>query len=1009
MMLVLVFVVLGAIAYKRMYVDLFPDVKLPIVLVTQVYEGAAPEEIESQVVKKVEDAVSNISDIKHLYSSVYENYALTIIEFHYGVDIDIKALDVKDKVEAISQNLPDDADRPVIEKFDPFDEPTLSIALYSETMPVSEIYEYADKVLKDSFSQVKGVASVDVVGGLQRQINIRVDMPALMNHRLSILDVASAIRTRNLDIPSGSIKRGAGEVGVRLKGQFASVGDIEDMQMAVEDVGVIRLRDVARVEDGFKDVTSAARFNGKEAVLLNVYKQTDSNVVQTADAAYRVLESVRQNLPDGLMIELARDQTDFIRESINDATTSIFLGVVLTTLVLFLFLGDIRIALVAAVVIPTSIVSTFLVMSFFGFTLNIITLMALGVSIGTLVANAIVIIENIHRHMRGHDDPQEGAVRGTWEVLVAVIASAGTNIVVFLPIAFMKGVFGQVFFPFGVSVVAATVFSILASFSLTPMMTYYSMRNTKDLDQGWGFIGRHLMFFSRWVDAWKDQYIQIHDASMRWKKTTVAVTLLMFAGSLSLMRYVGGELFPASDSSEVTVEASIPQDSSIVLSREVLGMMEDIIGAVPEVGDYSSSIGGKNKGIHDLFVHARLVPRDERRRSDREIADALVEPLCTVPDLEFSVVAGRSHGNEGDMDVDLFGPDYGELVMLSSQVKGLMYETGNYQSIISSYKTPRREMRFVPDPFRSPRYGGNNAKVGMALRASIEGDASSVLRDSGEEYDIRVSLDDAYKDSINLLGAILVPLGKDEILNPVNQVGGFVPSRAETSIERKDKERKITLTSYFSRLSLTENMAILQEKFDRLNLKAGYRIEFAGDVELNREAQEATSEAFIIATILTFMLLAAILNSYVHPFTIILTVPLGMAGVFYALFFSGITMNLMAMMASVMLVGLVVNNAILIIDQAMRNLDAGSPLQDAIREACREKFRPILMCNIAIICGLLPQAFGGSGASFRSAMALPTMGGIIVSTVFTMFFIPVLFHYMERLRMILRRRTDTAE
>ncbi len=1000
MMLVLVFVVLGVIAYKRMYVDLFPDIKLPIVLVTQVYEGAAPEEIETQVVKKVEDAVSNISDIKHIYSSVYENYALTIIEFHYGVDVDIKALEVKDKVEAISQDLPDDADRPVIEKLDPFDEPTLSIALYSETMPVDEIFEYADKVLKDSFSQVKGVASVDVVGGLQRQINIRVDMPALLNHRLSILDVVSAIRNRNLDIPAGSIKRGAYEVGVRLKGQFASVEEIEDMQLAVEDVGVIRLKDIAKVEDGFKDITSAARFKGKEAVLLNIYKQTDSNVVQTADAAYLVLERVRSALPGGLQIELARDQTDFIRESIDDATMSIFLGVVLTTLVLFLFLGDIRIALVAAVVIPTSIISTFLVMSFFGFTLNIITLMALGVSIGTLVANAIVIIENIHKHMRTHDDPVEGAVRGTWEVVIAVIASAGTNIVVFFPIAFMKGIFGQVFFPFGISVVAATVFSILASFSLTPMMTCYSMRNTKDVDQGWGFIGRHLMFFSRWVESWREQYLRLLDRSMQWKKTTVAVTLVVFAGSLYLMKYVGGEPFPDSDSSEIVVEASIPQDSSIARSQEVLNRIEDIVARVPEIKDYSSSIGGKNKGIYDLYVHARLVPFDGREKSDRDIAGELVGPLCTIPDLEFSVVAGRSHGNEGDMDVDLFGPDYGELVTIASQVKGVMYDTGNYQSIISSYKTPRREMRFVPYPYKSPRYGGNNARVGMALRASIEGDDSSALRDRGEEYDISVSLDDRYKDSINLLGAILVPLGKDEILNPVNQVGSFVPARAEASIERKDKERKITLTSYFSRLSLTENMEILKEKFRELEMKAGYRIEFAGDVELNQEARAATSEAFTIATILTFMLLAAILNSYVHPFTIILTVPLGMAGVFYALFFSGVTMNLLAMMASVMLVGLVVNNAILIIDEAMRMLKGGSELTVAIREACRQKFRPILMCNIAIICGLLPQAFGGSGASFRTALALPTIGGIIVSTIFTMFFIPVLFYYMERIRSI---------
>lgn len=997
-MMVCVFVVLGLVSYQRINVDLFPDVTLPIVLVTQVYEGAAPEEIETQIVKKVEDAISNISDIKHITSNVYENFALTIIEFQYGVDVDIKALEVKDKIEAITQDLPDDADKPIIEKFDPFDEPTLSIALFSDTIPIQDIYEYADKVLKDKFSQVSGVASVDVVGGKERQINVSIDLPKLLNYRLSILDVIAAIRKHNLDVPAGSMDRGRFEIGVRLKGQFETVEEISDMHIAIQDVGIIQLKDVATVEDGFKDITSVARFKGEEAVLLNIYKQTDSNVVNTADGAYEKMEEVSRELPAGLSIELAKDDTDFIRDSISDALTSIFLGVVLTTLVLFLFLGDIRMALVAAVVIPTSIISTFLIMQLFDFTLNIVTLMALGVSIGALVANAIVIIENIHKHMLGHDDPKEGAVHGTWEVAVAVMAAAGTNIVVFIPIAFMKGVFGQVFYPFGITVVAATAFSILASFSLTPMLSSFAMKNAGDLEQGWGFIGRHLIFFSRWIDALRKEYLLVLDTCLKWRKLTVVFTLLVFAGSAYVMKYVGGEPFPTSDSSELTVSAELPQDISIDASKEVLSRIDAIVRKIPELKDYTSTIGGQNKGIYDLQAYIRLVDYTERSRSDQAVADDLIEDLCTIPDMEFSVYAGRSHGNEGDMDVELYGPEYTELVKLSGQVRQIMYDTGNYQSIISSYKTPRKEMRFIPDKFKASVYGGNNALLGSVLRASIEGDDSSVLRDRGEEYDINVSLDEKYTNSMNLLGAILVPLTEDEILNPINKVGTFVPSRAEANIERKDKQRKITLTSYFSRLSLTENMAILQDKFDKLDLKPGYKIEFAGDVELNQEASEATSQAFIIASILTFMLLAAILNSVMHPFTILLSIPLGLAGVLYSLFFSGITMNMMAMMSIVMLVGIVVNGAILIIDDAMNSIKEGRDSLQAIKEACSEKFRPILMTNIAIICGLLPQAIGGSGASFRVALAVPTIGGIIVSTLFTMIFIPIIFYYMEKIR-----------
>jgi HAE1 family hydrophobic/amphiphilic exporter-1 len=360
LMMVLVFVVLGLVSYRRINVDLFPEVDLPIVLVTQVYEGAGPEEIETQIVREVEDAVSTISDIRHITSTIYEGYALTVIEFEYGVDVDIKSIEVKDKVDAIARDLPQEAERPVIEKLDPFDEPVLSIALFSDTMPIHEIYRYADDVLKDRFSRVGGVASVEVVGGRERQINVRADLPRLLSSGVSLSALANAIQEQNLDIPAGAMDRGEFEIGVRLKGQFESIEEIEDMHLAVKDRSVVRVRDVARVEDGFEDPESAARFNGREAVMIEIFKQTDSNVVSTADGVYSVLESVKQTLPKGLEAEISRDGTDFIRESISGALNSIFIGVGLTALVLLLFLGDLRMAMVAALVIPASLISTFL-------------------------------------------------------------------------------------------------------------------------------------------------------------------------------------------------------------------------------------------------------------------------------------------------------------------------------------------------------------------------------------------------------------------------------------------------------------------------------------------------------------------------------------------------------------------------------------------------------------------------------------------------------------------------
>ncbi len=995
-MLVSVFVVLGVIAYQRLNMDLFPEIDFPLVMITLVYEGAAPEEIETQLVKKVEDAVASISDIKHMESYVHEHYALVFIEFSFGVDVDIKALEIKDKVEAIAQDLPEDADRPLIEQFDPFDEPTLSVALFSDSLPLSEIYALADGRLKDAFGRVTGVARVDVVGGRERQINVRIAPVALMNYRISILDVIAAIKNANLDVPAGTLDRGMLEIGVRLKGQFEGVEEIRNLRIAIEDVGIIRLRDVATVEDAFKDITSQARFMGEEAVILEIFKQSDANVVATADGVYRALEQIRGSLPEGLHMVLATDESTFIRDSVGDALTSIVLGVLLTTAVLFLFLGDIRVALVAAVVIPTSLISSFIVMQALGFTINIITLMALGVSIGALVANAIVIIENIYSHVQVHEDPREGAARGTAEVLVAVLAAAGTNIVVFIPIAFMKGVFGQVFYPFGLTVVAATAFSLLASFSLTPMLAAYALR--RGGSSGFGIIGPHLRFFARAIGALKAEYLRLLRICLSFRGLTLLVTLATVLGAVFLARYVGGEPFPTSDSSEITIEAELSQDAALHAATLTLDRIEERVRAIPELRDYSSTIGGENKGLSDVTVRVRLGDLEQRSRSDQAIAEGLIAPLCTIPDMDFSVSAGRSSGHEGDMNIELYGPDYDELVNLSYAVKDIMDATGNFQSIISSYKPPRKELRFVPDGYKTSAYGGNNALLGTVLRASIEGVVPSVLREGGEEYDIHVALSDRYTTALTPLGALLVPLGKEMELNPITQVGTFLPAVAESKIERKDKERKITLTAYIGRRTLTENIAILEKQFTGLELKEGYRIEFAGDVEINREARASTSEAFIIASILTFMLLAAILNSFVHPFTILLSVPLGLAGVLYALFFSGITLNMMSMMSIVMLVGIVVNSAILIIDQAMAATAAGEEAVAAVTQACADKFRPILMTNIAIICGLLPQAFGGSGASFRSALALPTIGGIILSTFFTMFFIPVVFVLVERLR-----------
>ena len=890
--------------------------------------------------------------------------------------------------------------------------------LWTWFFSIDEIYEYADKNLKDRFSQITGVAKVDIIGGRDRQINIKVDQAKLMNHNLSIYNVITALKQENLDVPAGSIDRGMFELGVRLKGQFESIEEIENLYIYLtdnmsmpenmKDRASIQLKDVAEVYDGYEDVTSAARYNGSEAIMLSIYKQSDSNSVAVAQDTYELLEKVRPELPAGLNAETTNDTTEFIIESIKDARNSILIGILLTALVLYLFLGDIRMAFVAVVVIPTSIISAFIFMQALGFTLNVISLMALGVSIGALVANAIVIIENIHKHVEQSGDAKEGAVKGTSEVLVAVLASAGTNIVVFIPIGFMKGVIGEFFYPFGLTVVGATIFSLIASFSLTPMMSYLAFR-TGELKKG--IFDGLLNLVARTVEVLRAEYLRILDICLKHRIITVAVTLVAVFFSVSLMKYVGGEAFPVSDSSEVRIELELPQGASIEASELVVSRVQEIVAKVPEVKEYSSAIGGENVGVNEIAFKVKLVPVEERKRGDKEIADSFIKDLCLIPDVDFSVAAGYGGGQDGDMTVEIYGPDYAELVKLSEEVRTIMYDTGNYTSIRSSYKAPRAEVRFIPNDFTKRISSGDNATIGGFMRACIEGDDAAVYREAGEEYDINVALADRYINSPSLLGSIMVPLDKDGLLTPLSQLGNFEPSFAESTINRKDKERVINLTCFVGRLTIGENRAILAEKLKDLNIAPGYRVGFGGDVEIQDEAMASTSEAFLIATILTVMLLAAILNSFVHPVTIFLTIPLGAAGVFLALFFSSVTMNMMAMMALVMLVGIVVNSAILIVDQALGECRNGADPLAAVRQACDDKFRPILMTNIAIVFSLIPQAIGGESAMERVSIALPTIGGVLVATLFTMFFIPVVFYYMEKLRTLparIRSRRSAA-
>lgn len=1003
-MLVLVFVVLGFYSYQRMVIDLTPELDFPLVQIISVYPGAGPEELESQIVKKIEDEVSNISDIKNINSRIYEGYAWTIIEFELGVDVDIKALDVKDKVELIKPDLPDAAEDPVVAKFDPLSIPVIKLALLSDTVSSRDLYELADKKMKNYFGQVSGVAKVELTGGAKRQINVWASLDKLAQYDLTANDLLEVLGSENLDIPAGGIKKEKREIGVRFKGEAKSVQDIEQLTFNAPEHGVIKIKDVARVEDGSEEVNSVVSFNQRPAVLMDIYKRSDGNAIQVADETYVKIEEVRKLLPEGVELSIAYDSSTYIRDSVKNARDNIVMGIFLCAFLLWIFLKNVRITLVAAIVLPTSIISAFMLMDFSGFSINILTLLALGISIGALVANAIVVLENIFRYTEKGETPKNAAIIGTKEVAVAVFASAGTNIVVFTPIAFMGGIVGQFFYQFGLTVVFASLFSLLASFSLTPMLSSVFIQKTEAKKKSsFSFLLKPLNLFEDLIKYIQNSYGSFLKDTLRHPFIVIIITLILLVGSAQLFRYVGGEFFPQADQSTVTIAVQLPKGATEKAAQEMVKQLEDIvINEVPELKDFTFVAGGEDKGFDEISCSIRLVLPHERDRSDKDIIYALQPSLSKVAGAEILVFGENTAGERADLNIDVYGPDYDQLAALTRKMRDAIMDTGNFRGVFNRYREPKDELHFIPDPYRRSKYDVPNAFIGSILRNSVEGEKGSVLRMDGEEYDIKVRLEEQNRNSTEDLKSYKVPTEQGPV--PLSQLGEFIKTKGVADLERKNKRRVITLECYISKKSLTENVAILDALFKKMDFPNGYTYIFAGTAEMQQESFQHIQTAFILAIILTYMLLAAILNSFVHPITIMITVPLGLVGVVLTLFFFGISLNLMSMMAIVMLVGIVVNNAILIIDYAIQKMQScDDSIEECVTDASLVKFRAILMTNLAIIAGILPQVLGGSGVEMMVPMAASTMGGVAISTLFTLFTIPALFVIIEKItRQVLR-------
>ncbi|MBP5296742.1 MAG: efflux RND transporter permease subunit, partial [Bacteriovoracaceae bacterium] len=1006
-MFIIFFVVLGIVSYTSLPIESTPKTDFPVVSVKVVYPGASPEEVESQIIKKIEDVVSEISAVKTITARAYESLAMVMIEFELEEDINVKSIEVKDKVEAIINDFPSSAERPTIEKFDPLSTAVVSLYLTSDTLDGRTLYEYADKVLKNKFTMVEDVASVDIYGGRERQINVLLDPNLMKKYYISISEITQAVAATNTNIPGGTIDQAVEGLTVRFTGEFTKLDDVLSMNIIASDGTKVKLGQIAKTVDTFKKIEKIGRFNGRDSVGIDLIQSSDGNSIKVSKSVKKLFPEWLKELPPHMQLDIGSDATTHITRNTNETINNIIIGIILTILILYLFTGQFKLTVISSVVIPTSVISTFFLVQKAGFTINMMTLMAIGTCLGTLIANAIVIIENILVHINNGEPPIEASVAGTKEVTVAVLGSAGTNVVVFTPIAFMGGLAGKFMMQFGLTVVFATCFSLIASFSLTPMLcalvlnrrrrkstTAATMINPVEQaakEKAPNFVIKSI---NRMLNFLIQEYKVIFDWAFRHPGWVIIISLIAFLGPFTLFPYLGSEFNPSSDQDKIKINLTAPQGSTIEYTSSMATQIEEIVRQDPDVVSYNTYVG--NNGTENARIMANLKPVAQRTRSDTQIMNELIPALSLIPDAELEIARGGAIGGMGgDLTINLRGPNdkYDQMIETANKMVQIMHETGNFRSISSSYKGPKKEVRFVPDQRKMSFYNIKNATIGGLLRASIYGDDSNYFKEKGEEYKINITLGEIFNKTIQNVRDIHTIARKGLI--PLSALGDIQEVKSIPTIMREDRSRVITINGYLAKSSAGQVQRVVNPEFDKL-MGNGISYTYGG---MNRHMKETTAEiqkAFILAAILTYMLLAALMNSFIHPISIATCIFTSMAGSVFFMFYMGSSVNVSSMLSLVMLVGLVVNNAILLLDQTIQNLHKEMPIKEALWQAASLKFRPILMTSIAIIAGTAPQL--GAVEVAKSTMSAVLIGGVGASIFFALFTVPLVFYALESMR-----------
>ncbi|MBN1550270.1 efflux RND transporter permease subunit, partial [bacterium] len=914
---------------------------------------------------------------------------------------DIANQEVKDKVDGILAKLPSGAETPTIAKFEIGADAVVQLAFISSLSP-SDAYRFVDQKIKDRLARLNGVAQIDITGGQEREIHIILNAVNLQKYDISPLQVVGFIQQNNMSLPSGSIKQHGSEYSVRYQGEFETIEDIENIRI-VTPKGERNLGEIARIVDSSEKLEKIGRFFNRSSassdmqpnatvINIGVIKQSSANEVDVAEQVVAEVAQINAELPSGTRIDIGDDNSIFTKESVEDTMSAIYLGVLFTAVILYIFLHSIRTTFVVAISMPIVLIATFLLVNGSGFSLNLMTLMALSVSVGTLVTNSVIIIENIDRYIRLGMKRFEASEKGTAEIAVAVIASTLTNIVVFVPIATMQSLVGQIFKEFGLTVVFIMIFSILVSFTVTPMLSSQLLRDEKRKWRG----------FSRWFENVFNIINSLYHKILTWLVShwslrvglTVISIGLLIVSILHIAPYLGSEFVPYVDAGKIRISVELPPFYEISRTSSVFKEIEKRIRSHEDVEKMIVNIGvlGNSSGPYMGQIEIRL--KEDRSISTRDMATTISYELADIPDALIKVSPiSKFTGRPGvfPIEIEILGTDMEKIRELTVQVYEITKNIEGPINVDTDIRPGKPEIRIVPKRTMIADLNTNGYTIALTLRASVEGLIASQYRVEGEEYDIRVKLEDADVEDIEKIKSLIVQTPKGN--KRISELADLEFCEAPTMIYRKDKLRMQKVTADVGSRTVGEILTdIMQEVNTKIDVPPQYKIQPGGDAEIQADANRDLNQAFLLAAILTYFLIVAILESWLQGLLILFTVPLAMIGVLWSLYLSGESMNIFSMMAMIMLIGIVVNNAILILDYANQLRKVGHNKKQAILEACPTKLKAVIMATLASILGMLPLALGfGSGAELRQGMGIVSIGGLLLSSILTLFVIPALY------------------